>query len=74
MTLQETLLYRTGERRRSNSAGLSRAEEIETRGVGYGLRRMRETGASRPERNVVGSLPFIVAVVDRNLKAKKLLS
>jgi hypothetical protein len=35
---------------------------------------MRETGASRPERDVVGSLPFIVAVVDRNLKAKKLLS
>ena len=30
MTLQETLLYRTGERRMSNSAGLSRAEEIET--------------------------------------------
>ena len=43
-------------------------------GVGYGLRRMRETGASRPERDVVGSLPFLVAVVDRNLKAKKLLS
>ena len=43
-------------------------------GVGYGLRRMRETGASRPERDVVGSLPFLVAVVDRNFKAKKLLS
>ena len=43
-------------------------------GVGYGLRRMRETGASRPERDVVGSLSFIVAEVDRNIKAKKLLS
>ena len=35
---------------------------------------MRETGASRPERDVVGSLPFIVAEVGRNIKAKKLLS
>jgi len=35
---------------------------------------MRETGASRPERDVVGSLPMMVAPVGRNLKAKKLLS
>ncbi len=43
-------------------------------GVGYRLRRIRETGASHPERDLVGSLPVNVANIDRNFKPKKLLS
>ena len=35
---------------------------------------MRETGASHPERDVVGSLRLIVAEMVSNSKPKKLLS
>ena len=35
---------------------------------------MRETGASHPERDVVGSLPLVVAEMRGNSKPNKLLS
>ena len=44
-------------------------------GVGYrSRRRMRETGASHPECDVVGSLVLVVEEMVINSKPKKLLS